>query len=147
MRLTHYQVHGEPVIRHMPYVGYYAVCPCGARTPEGSGYIRDMSEAVEAAKRHEQQVVFGLDFAYPVNAGEACTYLLTFARVENLRDIVIRNVAQASAADRAVIVEWCERALVAEIWRGNVSRPYNESEVEHALGVLVATAMDSPGKW
>lgn len=151
MRLTHFQVYGEPTVqRTASGLGtFYAVrCGCGVRIPDGAGYFDSLHLASEAAYAHERDVAFGLSFdnETPVMAATACAELLRMAQDERIRDAVIRSVEAAHEDVRVTIAEWCERALVREIWRGLPVVAHTQS-IEHVLGVLVATALDSPRQW
>lgn len=146
MRLTHYQVHGEPVIRHKPYVGYYVLCACGLRIPEGDGYLENMPEAFECARLHEQSCAFDLGelFMFPEAKSDMCRELLRLVRDQVLRDAVIARLPLEAADWRATIAEAVERALVAEVWRGVWwLDPFDADSIEHMLGVLSATALAS----
>lgn len=128
------------------YTGYYVLCSCGARVPEGDGFLLDMATAADCARVHEQECAFDVGelFLFPEAKGDMCRELLRLVRDHVLREAVITRLPTEAADWRATIAEAVERALVAEVWRGVWwLDPFDADSIEHMLGVLSATALAS----
>jgi hypothetical protein len=105
-----------------------------------------MASAFERARAHERECAFDVGelFLFPEAKGDMCRELLRLVRDTVLREAVIARLPTESADWRATIAEAVERALVAEVWRGVWwLDPFDAESVEHLLGVLSATALDS----
>jgi hypothetical protein len=103
----------------------------------------DMATAAERARVHEQELAFDVGwFAEPKSV--LCRDLLRLSRDKVLRVAVIGRLASETAEVRGTVAVLCERAMVAEVWRGPwYVDELDAASIEHVLGVLAATAFDA----
>ncbi len=140
MRLTHYQLCGEPVITPTS-VGlwemFYVRCACGARVPEGEGFINSIGDAANAAHLHEKSTAFEIDTKV-VDDRLVCSAVIGLARSTHLRELVARAFESMAKDEREEIALWCERATIREAWRAAAATDVDDAQ--RALAFLSAMA-------